>query len=316
MSNPFDDVNPFGSSAVNPFASSSPAKTSLSSSSSGYVPPTFPAEVPAASTSSKPKAKPVATATAKAEPSPFSNPKPEPVTQPFIDPKLSDIEAREARLRQQEATLEALQKNFPPCYPIARNHPSVEIPKKYQFTVRFAYLVYLGSNTTLFFNFIVMTTYWGSKCDAGGGNNATSFLVSFLYSAVTLFMGWRWYKQLYHGCATNKTSQFICFFIAFFVHCLFFILGAVGVPQVAMAGFITMVSAFNDCGKALGFMALVSASLFVLTTLFSIMLIKRVHGEYRVAGIPAYDQQGMQDAMVKAAGKAAAENAWEQASRL
>ena len=44
-------------------------------------------------------------------------------------------------------------------------------------------------------------------------------------------------------------------------------------------------------------MSLVSAALFVVTLLVSIFLIKRVHHEYRVAGVPAgfYDTQGMQD---------------------
>ena len=61
-------------------------------------------------------------------------------------------------------------------------------------------------------------------------------------AVVTVFMGWSWYKRLYHGCQQNKTSAFVCFFIAFLFHCLFFGLGAVGIPDVAMTGFMTMIS--------------------------------------------------------------------------
>ena len=58
---------------------------------------------------------------------------------------------------------------------------------------------------------------------------------------VTLIADWSWYKYLYNGCKDNRTSKFVCFFIAFFFHILFFGLGAVGVPQVAMSGVMTMV---------------------------------------------------------------------------
>ncbi len=37
-----------------------------------------------------------------------------------------------------------LQKNFPPCYPIARNHIAAEVPEKYRFTVRLGFITYLG----------------------------------------------------------------------------------------------------------------------------------------------------------------------------
>jgi hypothetical protein len=42
-----------------------------------------------------------------------------------------------------------LQKNFPPCYPIARNHIKAEVPSKYQLTVRLGFLTYLSALSAL-----------------------------------------------------------------------------------------------------------------------------------------------------------------------
>ena len=72
----------------------------------------------------------------------------------------------------------------------------------------------------------------------------------FLRPVVDIFVGWNWYKRLYNGCKNNSTSSFVCFFINFFMHCLFFGLGNVGVPDVAMTGYLTVVTGW--CGSSSG----------------------------------------------------------------
>ncbi len=64
-----------------------------------------------------------------------------------------------------------------------------------------------------------------------------------LFAAVVyVFMGWNWYKRLYNGCKNNSTTNFVCFFISFFMHILFFGLGCAGIPDVAMTGYIAMIT--------------------------------------------------------------------------
>ncbi len=61
-------------------------------------------------------------------------------------------------------------------------------------------------------------------------------------AVVTLFLGWSWYKRLYNGCKDASTSNFVCFFMSFFIHILFFGLGIIGIPNVAQTGVLTMIN--------------------------------------------------------------------------
>jgi hypothetical protein len=97
-------------------------------------------------------------------------------------------------------------------------------------------------------------------------HHCTIRICEYVYAAVDIFVGWNWYKRLYAGCKNNSTASFVCFFINFFMHCLFFGLGTVGpVPQVAMTGYMMMIT--STCNFAPG------ASFLVLEALLALAVI-------------------------------------------
>lgn len=290
-SNPFGDSNAFsgGGGAANPFAD-----PSVTGASGSYEPPAMDT-APLLSKGSAPPPQSVAASLSQRE---------------------KDLAAREAALREREATAAAAQadalkygikkKNWPRCCPILHHDIAGEIPENSRFNVRVAYILFFVTVVALWWNWFTILVLWVTKKP----QTVTDFrsYSQFLWSLIVAFFGtfgawYGWYRGLYFGLSRNASCRFLCFFVMFFAHTCFAICAAVGVPATAGCIVLIDISAnWTYPGESYGFQIFLTAVSFVLWTLIAIVsafFLKRFHTQYKNKG-----QQSFQDVRGNAANAA------------
>ncbi|KNC52551.1 secretory carrier-associated membrane protein 3 [Thecamonas trahens ATCC 50062] len=115
----------------------------------------------------------------------------------------------------------------------------------------------------------------------GAGNTAMSFGLACIMMIIGIpisFAGW--YRPLYNGARTGKSSLFVWFFFAFSVHILLCCFWALGIPSTGSAGLIIALTAYGKDDPTSGTLCLFTGFAWGICAVWSLLRIYRAHQYY------------------------------------
>lgn len=209
-----------------------------------------------------------------------------------LERQQAELEQREKRLADRERELRNSQigfrdKNFPPLpnwFPIRPcfyQDINVEIPTEFQIWVRYIYYLWLLYTAVLALNIITGFAYM--MVDKEG---ASTFGLSLLYFILFVPLSYIcWFRPIYRAFREDSASNFMIFFLIFFIQIIITILQFLGVANLA-CGFIVMVKLFTGSGSKIivGLLSMIVTLGFAILTLADGLMLMKVHRLYRQSG--------------------------------
>jgi len=208
-----------------------------------------------------------------------------------------ELERKAAELEKKEAELKTIQSqgvkenNFPPlpsfcCVgPCYYHDISVEIPMESQRTCKMMFIVWQFYVFCLFFNCI---TALAALC-IGSESGAQLFGISILYMVIFPPLSFVvWYRPIYKALRSGSSFNYMLFFFTFFFQAVFTVLYALGMNFLGTCGWINGagIAANTKLSGREGVAAMffISGALFTLLGAFKILLLRKVHTQYRRSG--------------------------------
>ncbi|KAL1927525.1 hypothetical protein VTP01DRAFT_3762 [Rhizomucor pusillus] len=210
-------------------------------------------------------------------------------------PSSSDLEAREAALRQKERELAAREanldirqrphaNNFPPCFPIMYLDIPAEIPLEHQSTVWWLYREWLLFELTLVINFVACLCLLFShpaSVTSAPTDLGVALTEMFTHTLASFFL---WYRPVYNAYMKEVSLYYFFYFVFNGFHILYTFYKAVGIPSTGGAGLILVVTLFTDGYIITGILALLAAICWISMGVLAVFLYLRTYKHYKAAG--------------------------------
>ncbi|OCT87062.1 secretory carrier-associated membrane protein 2 [Xenopus laevis] len=200
-----------------------------------------------------------------------------------LERKAAELDRKEQEMRNVNINLR--QNNWPPLPPKCPIKPcfyqdiSVDIPADYQRTCKMLYYLWMLHTFTLFLNLLACLSYF-TAVSTGGVDFGLSILWFVMFTPCAFLC---WYRPIYKAFRTDSSFSFFLFFIIFFCQIVIYIIQAVGIPGWGDSGWIMALTMIKS-NVAVTVIMMVVASFFTVCSVFSLVLLKRVHSMYRRTG--------------------------------
>lgn len=205
-----------------------------------------------------------------------------------MDEREKRLEKKEKHMNNRKERLEKVQKEmntsdskklnwpFKRC-PLTFHSIKQEIPPYARSHMRRMYTLILITFIAYAWNaFCMLTLYFTSVV------SDTELLLAVLYLVCGVCGSWRmWYRQIYYALRDYKVIKWWIFFFFYFCHCGFCAVLGCGFDSVGGAGYGSMIAAFNDNASFAGICAMISAMLWTLVTVASVLYFKKSLVLYR-----------------------------------
>eukprot|EP00824_Muranothrix_gubernata_P024832 TRINITY_DN755_c0_g1_i1.p1 TRINITY_DN755_c0_g1~~TRINITY_DN755_c0_g1_i1.p1 ORF type:complete len:239 (-),score=40.12 TRINITY_DN755_c0_g1_i1:13-729(-) len=207
-----------------------------------------------------------------------------------LETRIAELEAREKELDRREKEVKKLErmippeaiKDWPPCYPIAHNNITKDIPSEKRTMVRIAYYLWLHTVICLVWNVVCIVAMWVSK---GGSKWGGLFALALVYCLLGTPLAWSiWYKPLYKAGMRGKSRHYMNFLLSFGFHFLFCVLMVLGLSETASAGIIMMIDAFTE-NPTVGLFVLVAACAWGMNVCIGAFLWKYARDKWKREGL-------------------------------
>eukprot|EP00470_Lotharella_oceanica_P001574 CAMPEP_0170176482 /NCGR_PEP_ID=MMETSP0040_2-20121228/9356_1 /TAXON_ID=641309 /ORGANISM="Lotharella oceanica, Strain CCMP622" /LENGTH=314 /DNA_ID=CAMNT_0010418825 /DNA_START=69 /DNA_END=1013 /DNA_ORIENTATION=+ len=196
--------------------------------------------------------------------------------------KEEELKRREAKVGLAEREIKALTPNWP-CKQYALEYHDIdeEIPPAKRPIMKRLYLNVLLTFAALLINWIAMLGIWFS-----GDQSGPSYTLWGTMYLLGIPGAWKmWYRPIYFAYRDKATLSYFCFLMSFAAHCFFSVVMALGLPNCAAGGLMTMVQQFAVGNPKAGFMTFLSMLAWIGVAGLSILNIKKVQNEWGKEGV-------------------------------
>lgn len=197
-----------------------------------------------------------------------------------------DLKLRERAIAAREAALPGDRTpNWPKCKPLVFHSIAEDIPAGSQRMVRMTYYGWYLLGLAYVFNWVALMVVLIDDFD-GAGNTSLSFGLATLMMVIGIpisFAGW--YRPLYHGARSGKSSLFLWFFFTFGIHILLCLFWALGIPSTGSGGFIIGLKAFSKDASTSGAFCLTGTFVWMTNVVYGVIRIYKAHQVYLGRGL-------------------------------
>ncbi|XP_076800650.1 secretory carrier-associated membrane protein 1-like [Clavelina lepadiformis] len=200
-----------------------------------------------------------------------------------LERKAEELQRREQELNS--SSYQPRKNNWPPLPnwcpvgPCFYQDFSVDIPSEFQRTVKMIYYLWIFYVIITFLNMLAAMAYFVVKPDVGGTQFGMSILWVILFTPCSLC----WYRPVYSAFKSDSSFNFFIFFFMMFFQFCFSILMCVGIPGSGWMGWIISLTIVG-VNIGAGIFCCIQAALYTVMAVFSLILLKKVHGIYRTTG--------------------------------
>jgi len=194
----------------------------------------------------------------------------------------AELRRREQKLGIVEKNIKALTPNWPfPWYAIEYHDIDAEIPAAKVGMMKRLYVNFLLTAAALTTNWIAMLGIWFS----GDASGPSYTLWSTLY-LVGIPGAWKlWYRPIYFAYRDKTTLRYFCFLLSFAAHCFFVVIMALGLPNMAAGGLMTMIQQFAVGHPIAALFTFLAMLVWACTAVLSILNFKKVQNEWGKEGV-------------------------------
>eukprot|EP00471_Norrisiella_sphaerica_P003833 CAMPEP_0184479906 /NCGR_PEP_ID=MMETSP0113_2-20130426/1439_1 /TAXON_ID=91329 /ORGANISM="Norrisiella sphaerica, Strain BC52" /LENGTH=250 /DNA_ID=CAMNT_0026858073 /DNA_START=216 /DNA_END=968 /DNA_ORIENTATION=+ len=192
------------------------------------------------------------------------------------------LKRRELELGMVEKEIKALKPNWPfEWYPIEYHDIEEEIPPGKQVMMRRLYMNVLLTWAALVINWIAMLGIWFS-----GDQSGPSYTLWGTLYLLGIPGSWKfWYRPIYFAYRDKTTLRYFCFVLSFGMHCFFVVVMALGLPNCAAGGLMTMIQQFAVGNPKSAFCTFIAMVAWTATAMLSILNFKKVQNEWGKEGV-------------------------------
>ncbi|CAH2273396.1 secretory carrier-associated membrane 2 [Pelobates cultripes] len=200
-----------------------------------------------------------------------------------LDRKAAELDRKEQEMRNVNINLR--QNNWPPLPSFCPIKPcfyqdfAADIPADYQRVCKMLYYLWMLHSFTLLLNLLACLAYFIAN-SSGGVDFGLSILWFFLFTPCAFVC---WYRPIYKAFRTDSSFNFFAFFIIFFCQIAIYIIQSVGIPGWGDSGWIMALTMVKE-HLAVAVIMMVVASFFTFISVFSLIMLKKVHSLYRRTG--------------------------------
>nr|CAB3265883.1 secretory carrier-associated membrane protein 1-like [Phallusia mammillata] len=201
-----------------------------------------------------------------------------------LERKAEELQRREQQLSS--ANYNPRANNWPPLpswfplRPCFYQDFTVDIPHEFQRTVKMLYYLWMFYVIALFLNVLSsLAAYIGCAKQNLGTGFGLSILWWLLFTPCSLC----WYRPAYKAFRSDSSFNFFLFFFMMFFQFCWSVLMCVGIENWGYAGWILAIACFGE-SPAVGIIVCIQATLFTVTAVFSLLLLKKAHSLYRTTG--------------------------------
>ncbi|KAM8973619.1 secretory carrier-associated membrane protein 2 isoform 2-T2 [Pelodytes ibericus] len=200
-----------------------------------------------------------------------------------LDRKAAELDRKEQEMRNVNINLR--QNNWPPLPAICPIKPcfyqdfSADIPADYQRTCKMLYYLWMLHAVTLLLNVLACLAYFIEN--SGGGVDFGLSILWFILFTPCAFVCW--YRPIYKAFRADSSFNFFFFFMIFFCQIIIYIIQSVGIPGWGDSGWIMALTMLQTSIPVTVIMMMV-ASFFTVSSVLSLILLKKVHSLYRRTG--------------------------------
>jgi len=192
------------------------------------------------------------------------------------------LRRREAELGMVEREIKHLKPNWPfEWYAIEYHDIDEEIPSGKKAMMKRLYMNLLMTWGALFINWIAMLGIWFS-----GDQSGPSYTLWGTMYLIGIPGAWKlWYRPIYFAYRDKTTLRYFCFVISFAFHCFFVVVMALGLPNCAAGGLMTMVQQFAVGNPKSAFVTFLAMIGWGATAILSVLNFKKVQNEWGKEGV-------------------------------
>ncbi|GAB5355710.1 hypothetical protein AAMO2058_000228800 [Amorphochlora amoebiformis] len=193
-----------------------------------------------------------------------------------------ELSRREAELGLAAKEIKYMKPNWPSKhYPLEYHDIDEEIPVGKQAIVKRLYMNLLMSWGSLLLNWIAMLGIWFS-----GDQSGPSYTLWGTMYLIGVPGAWKlWYRPIYFAYRDKTTLRYFCFLLSFAFHCFFVVIMALGLPNMAAGGLMTMIQQFAVGHPVAAFLCFLSMLAWGTTAGLSFLNFKKVQNEWGKDGV-------------------------------
>lgn len=229
-----------------------------------------------------------------------------------------DLARREAKLKaREEALLEReaqarsanameggrVENNWPStCYPIAYHNIAAEIPASHRSFMRQMYGLCLWTWLCLMFNWfaIIVVVLVPSDVPSTDAPKSNEAFFSSAYLVLGVIGSWKlWYRAIYNAAKRSSSSRWMFFFVNFFMHTVFSIIMAVGIPGTAGVGLWFVIEMISEKYKTATIMGVVGLCMWTVNALGSLFFFRKAHRLFKGGGGASQAKKDLTKAMLE-----------------
>ncbi|XP_056154320.1 secretory carrier-associated membrane protein 3 isoform X1 [Lampris incognitus] len=200
-----------------------------------------------------------------------------------LEKKARELERRERELESHSLGSGASRQNnwpplpsFCPVGPCFYQDIHLEISQTFQRTVTVMYYFWMFSACTLLLNLISSLAMFCVD-PTGGVGLGLAILWALIFTPCSFVC---WYRPVYKAFRSDSSFNFFAFFFIFFAQVITYVIMTIGIPGWGFSGWIVSLAALNT-SVPVGVIMMINAVLFTAQTAMGVVLLKKVHSQYR-----------------------------------